>query len=782
MAAILEKIEASYNPKIQISDNRRRRHEEDDNGSAGGSGPLELHLWPLFLLIFQSLFGAANSVPWDGIIVTESDYNSLQALKHDFVDPNGVLSSWSGGAAGACSGDWAGIKCAQGQVIVIQLPWKSLSGSLSEKIGQFQALRKLSLHDNSIGGAVPAALGFLRNLRGLQLFNNRFSGAIPPELGSCPLLQTLELANNSLSGSIPESLANSTKLIRVSLGHNSLSGPIPVRLTTSSSLMFLSLEMNNFSGPIPDTWGGGKSRLRSLILDRNLFTGGIPATIGTLSELQTLDLSGNWLNGSLPESLFGNNLKNLSVLNLRDNQFDGKIPETIGELNSLKNIDLSHNRFNGEIPGLLTKIPNLQSFDVSYNNLSGPVPISLSQKFNQTSFTGNVNLCGYTASSPCHPSPPHPTPPPSRRRQKLDTKDIILILAGILVIILLITCCILICCLLKKRQATNRDKPRAVSSGKVIEIEVEPSGGKLVHFDGQMDFSADDLLCATAEILGKSTYGTVYRATMENGVQVAVKRLREKITKGQRDFEAQAEVLAKIRHPNLLALRAYYLGPKGEKLLVFDYMPNGSLATFLHGRGQNASKNWPTRLKIVRDITKGLMYLHKNANTIHANLTSSNVLLDEQTDAKISDFGLARLMSEVANANVSATAGLLGYRAPEVSKSRRATAKSDVYSLGVIMLELLTGKSPAEEAMDGQDLPQWVAAVVKEEWTNEVFDFELMRDASAIGDELLNALKLALHCVDPVPAARPELGQILRQLEEIAAAGGSGGVETSPVD
>lgn len=171
-------------------------------------------------------------------------------------------------------------------------------------------------------------------------------------------------------------------------------------------------------------------------------------------------------------------------------------------------------------------------------------------------------------------------------------------------------------------------------------------------------------------------------------------------------------------------------------------------------------------MNIAQGATRGLFYLHTNANIIHGNLTSSNVLLDENTNAKIGDFGLSRLMTAAANSNVIATAGALGYRAPELSKLKKANTKTDIYSLGVIMLELLTGKSPGE-AMNGADLPQWVASIVKEEWTNEVFDLELMRDASVIGDELLNTLKLALHCVDPSPSARPEAHQVLQQLEEI---------------
>ncbi|CAL5388867.1 unnamed protein product [Camellia sinensis] len=250
------------------------------------------------------------------------------------------------------------------------------------------------------------------------------------------------------------------------------------------------------------------------------------------------------------------------------------------------------------------------------------------------------------------------------------------------------------------------------------------TGGKLVYFDVPFVF--------TAEIMGKSAYGTVYKATLEDGNHVAAKRLREKVAKGRKEFEMEVAELGKIRHPNILALRAYYLGPKGEKLLVFDYMPNGSVATFLHD----------------------------------GNLTSSNIVLDKQTNPKITDVGLSRLMTSAANTNVIATAGTLGYRAAELSKPKNATTKSDIYRLGVIMLELLTGKS-ASEATDGVDLPSWVASIVKEDWTNEVFDVELMRDASNSGDELLKTLKLALHCVDPSPAARPEAQQVLWQLEEI---------------
>ncbi|KAK9126758.1 hypothetical protein Scep_015604 [Stephania cephalantha] len=753
---------------------------------------IDFLLWCICMFLFRPVM----SERWDGIIVTQADYQALQAFKHELVDPRGVLRSWNDSGFGACSGGWVGIKCVKGQVISIQVPWRGLGGRITEKIGQLQALRKLSLHDNVITGMVPVSLGFIPNLRGVHLFNNRLSGSIPPSIGSCLLLQNLDLSNNSLIGVIPESIANSTKLHRLNLSFNALSGPVPISLSRSPSLAFLALQNNNLSGPIPDTWGGNNNyQLQLITLDHNSISGRIPTSFAKLGKLEALDLSNNRINGVIPKEI--GNLSNLQVLDLAGNRIEGRIPETIGDVSSLSRLDLSQNALSGGIPRSISQLSNLTSFNVSYNNLSGPVPILLTQKFNSSSFVGNIQLCGYSVSTPC-PSPPPseipsaPSPKASAKpsRRKLSTKDIILIAAGALLAVLLLLCCILLCCLIRKRAASKGKNGQAAAGAAAArgekgapaagtEVEGGEAGGKLVHFDGPLAFTADDLLCATAEIMGKSTYGTVYKATLEDGSQVAVKRLREKIAKGQREFEVEVNALGNIRHPNLLALRAYYLGPKGEKLLVFDYMPKGSLAAFLHARGPDTPINWPTRMNIAMGTARGLCYLHANENMVHGNLTSGNILLDEQTNPKISDYGLSRLMTTAANSNVIATAGALGYRAPELSKLKKASTKTDVYSLGVIILELLTGKSPGE-AMNGVDLPQWVASIVKEEWTNEVFDLELMRDASTSGDELLNTLKLALHCVDPSPAARPEVQLVLQQLEEIkpdlaASSAGGGG-------
>uniref|UniRef100_A0ACD5WYR8 Uncharacterized protein n=1 Tax=Avena sativa TaxID=4498 RepID=A0ACD5WYR8_AVESA len=773
-------------------------------GSRGGGGVLALSL--LLLLVLQhAAVPASGQASSDGIVIAQADLQGLQAIRQALVDPRGFLRGWNGTGLAACSGEWAGVKCSRGKVVALQLPFKGLAGALSDKVGQLTALRKLSLHDNALGGQVPPAIGFLRELRGLYLFNNRFAGAVPPALGGCVFLQTLDLSGNSLSGTIPSALANATRLYRLNLAYNNLSGAVPTGLTSLRFLESLSLNNNNLSGEMPSTIGDLRM-LRDLSLSNNLLTGTIPDGIGNLSRLQSLDLSHNLLAGSFPLSLCnvtslveinldGNRigghipeaidgLKNLTKLSMGRNVLDGEIPATVSNLTRLSSLDVSENNLTGGIPESLSSLANLNSFNVSYNNLSGPVPLVLSNKFNSSSFVGNLQLCGFngsaictSASSPATMASP-PLPPPTR---KISKKELIVAVGGIIFLFSLLFCCVLIFWRKDKKESAASKKKGAkdvaskeagkpgVAGGKGSDAGGD-GGGKLVHFDGPLSFTADDLLCATAEILGKSTYGTVYKATMEDGSYVAVKRLREKIAKSSKEFETEVNALGKLRHPNLLSLRAYYHGPKGEKLLVFDFMTKGNLASLLHARTPDSPPvSWPTRMNIAVGIARGLHHLHADATMVHGNLTSNNILLDEDNNAKIADCGLPRLMSAAANNNVVATAGALGYRAPELSKLKKANTKTDIYSLGMIMLELLTGKSPGDTT-NGLDLPQWVASVVEEEWTNEVFDLELMKDAatgSETGEELVKTLKLALHCVDPSPVARPEAQQVLRQLEQI---------------
>ncbi|MFS7937126.1 putative protein kinase RLK-Pelle-LRR-III family [Helianthus anomalus] len=335
--------------------------------------------------------------------------------------------------------------------LVLVFPWRGLGGQLTSKVGQLQALRKLSLHDNAIGGSVPKELGFLLNLRGIQLFNNKFTGSIPPTLGSCTLLQSVDFS-------------------------------------------------------------------------RNMFDNEIPTEFGNLVILKSLDLSYNYINGGMPNSF--SNLSSLTWLNL------------------------AHNNLNGQIPVFLGGLVNLLFFNVSYNNLSGRVPVRLASRFDMSCFVDNLELCGYSPSTAC---------PTSHAGRKLSTEDILLVVGG--------------------KDDTDEDENKDGGVGPTkdipVAVEVEEGGGgegKLVCFEGVIEFTAEDLVCARVEMVGISSYKTVYKATLVEGV-----------IKDENEFETEVNSIGNIRHENLLAMRAYYLGPKGEKLLVFDYMPKGSLASFLHG-------------------------------------------------------------------------------------------------------------------------------------------------------------------------------------------------------
>lgn len=309
--------------------------------------------------------------------------------------------------------------------------------------------------------------------------------------------------------------------------------------------------------------------------------------------------------------------------------------------------------------------------------------------------------------------------------------------------------------------------------------------GKMVFFEGAKRFELEDLLRASAEMLGKGGFGTAYKAILDDGNVVAVKRLKEMSVNGRKDFEQQMEVLGRLRHPNLVSLKAYYFASE-EKLLVYDFMPNGNLFWLLHGnRGPGRTPlDWTTRLKIAAGAARGLAFIHSSCKSLkltHGNIKSTNVLIDKTGNARLSDFGLSAfaLPSTASRSN--------GYRAPEAAlDSRKLTQKSDVYSFGVLLLELLTGKCPSIVDNGGHgtgytgivDLPRWVQSVVREEWTAEVFDLELMRYKD-IEEEMVGLLQIAMACSTASPDQRPKMNYVAKMIEELRGADVSPSHETA---
>ncbi|KAI9117433.1 hypothetical protein K1719_011599 [Acacia pycnantha] len=556
-----------------------------------------------------------------------------------------------------------------------------------------------------------------------------------------------------------------------------------VECDASRSFVFsLRLPGVGLVGKIPPNTIGRLTQLRVLSLHSNGLSGEIPADFSNLTLLRNLYLQDNQLSGGFPPSL--TQLGRLTRLDLSSNNFTGPIPFSINNLTHLTGLFLQSNKFSGNLPSVSAK---LVGFNVSNNQLNGSIPKSLSN-FPASSFAGNLHLCGGPL-PPCTPFFPSPAPSPSapvvpsspvqKKSKKLSKGAIIGIAVGCSLAALLLLLLLLLLCLGRRRRGQPAKPPKPVVAARAAPAEagtssskdditggsVEAERNKLVFFEGGIySFDLEDLLRASAEVLGKGSVGTSYKAVLEEGTTVVVKRLKD-VTVTKKDFDAQMDVLGKIKHENVVPLRAYYFS-KDEKLLVYDYLPSGSLSALLHGsRGSGRTPlDWDNRMRIALGAARGLLHLHVSGKVVHGNIKASNVLLrGNDNEACVSDFGLNPLF-----ANTTPSNRVAGYKAPEVLETRKVTFKSDVYSLGVLLLELLTGKAPNQASLgeEGIDLPRWVQSVVREEWTAEVFDAELMRYHN-IEEEMVQLLQIAMACVSVVPDQRPTMQEVVRMMEEI---------------
>ncbi|KAI4347284.1 hypothetical protein L6164_008106 [Bauhinia variegata] len=554
------------------------------------------------------------------------------------------------------------------------------------------------------------------------------------------------------------------------------------------------------SGRLPTGIFGNLTQLRTLSLRVNALTGGLPSDLASCVNLRNLYLQQNLFSGEIPDLLFS--LPDLVRLNLASNNFSGEIPPVFNKLVRLKTLLLENNKLSGSIPKL--DVLKLEQFNVSNNLLNGSVPEKL-QTFSQDSFLGN-SLCG----KPLHDLCPGDNGTPTaggietnegNNKKKLSGGAIAGIVVGSVVCLLIILFVLILLCRKKSDKKTRSVDIAAVKQPEVEipgekpvsdvengggghsngysvaaaaaaamtgngKAETNSTGAKKLAFFGNSPriFDLEDLLRASAEVLGKGICGTAYKAVLESGPVVAVKRLKD-VTISEKELKERIESVGAMDHENLVPLRAYYFS-RDEKLLVYDYMPMGSLSALLHGnKGAGRTPlNWETRSGIALGAARGIEYLHSQGpNVSHGNIKSSNILLTKSYEARVSDFGVAHLVGPSSTPNRVA-----GYRAPEVTDPRKVSQKADVYSFGVLLLELLTGKAPTHALLneEGVDLPRWVQSVVREEWTSEVFDLELLRYQN-VEEEMVQLLQLAVDCAAPYPDKRPSMAEVTRRIQEL---------------
>ncbi|XP_027121608.2 LRR receptor-like serine/threonine-protein kinase FEI 2 [Coffea arabica] len=500
----------------------------------------------------------------------------------------------------------------------------------------------------------------------------------------------------------------------------------------------------------------------------------ISPSIGRLSRLQRLALHQNSLHGIIPSEI--TSCSDLRALYLRGNYLQGGIPSNIGNLSLLTILDLSSNSLRGAIPSSLGRLTRLHSLNLSTNFFSGEIPnVGVLSSFGNNSFIGNLDLCGQQVQKPCRTSLGFPAVLPRAesdearaptKRSSHYIKGVVIGAMSTMGFVLIVLLAFLWVRLLSKKE---RAAKRYTEVKK--QIYQEPSA-KLITFHGDLPYPSCELIekiesLDAEDVVGAGGFGTVYRMVMNDCGTFAVKRIDRSREGSDQVFERELEILGSIKHINLVNLRGYCRLP-AAKLLIYDYLAMGSLDDFLHEHGQlDRSLNWSTRLKIALGSARGIAYLHHDCSPkiIHRDIKSSNILLDENLDPHVSDFGLAKLLVDEDAHVTTVVAGTFGYLAPEYLQNGRATEKSDIYSFGVLLLELVTGKRPTDPTFvkRGLNVVGWMNTLVKENRMEDIVD---RRCTNADAETVEAVLEIAARCTDANPDDRPSMQQVLQYLEQ----------------
>ncbi|MBA0614547.1 hypothetical protein Godav_014835, partial [Gossypium davidsonii] len=679
-------------------------------------------------------------VPTLGTGSTRLDTISSLEMESEALLRTGWWSWHSNDTSKRCT--WPGILCDNAQSITrIYLYHNYLTGQLPQSLGKLSRLKELNLSGNSFEGSIPLDWGNLKSLKQLDLSNNQILGPIPSTLGNLTNLKMLNLSKNQISGPIPSTLGKLTNLKQLDLSFNQITGVIPPTLGSLTNLKFLYFTSNQISGFIPSELQNMKSLVK-LYLNENMLEGPIPYEIGNMKNLVALDLSKNRLNGLIHSSIsylsrlrylyldsnflegplpqVVENLNDLRCLNLSNNQLIGPIPSQIGDCSILQELslsnnqiigsipfevlvcpshilDISHNFIEGEIPHQFGIMVNISILDLSHNKLRGMIPKSLRPKekvnlsynflegpiphylsgFPPDSFRGNKHLCGKISGFFLCPSTPS---------NRVIISRIVIPIVGFLALLSMGFLLYLRC-----RVENNTFKSNVTKNGDLFSI---------LNFDGRIAFQ--DIINATEDFdnrywIGTGGYGSVYRAHLPSGKIVAVKKLNHReaeITTFEKSFKNEAKLLSEIRHKNIIKLHGFCLH-NHCMFLIYEYMARGSLFCVLENDVEAVGLDWIKRVKIIKDTSCALSYLHHDCHPpiVHRDISSNNILLNSNHEACVSDFGTARFL-DPDSSNQTMLVGTYGYIAPELAYTMVVNEKCDVYSFGVLALQTLMGKHP----------------------------------------------------------------------------------------
>ncbi|CAA7027786.1 unnamed protein product [Microthlaspi erraticum] len=527
---------------------------------------------------------------------------------------------------------------------ILSVAYNRLGGALPTSIANMSTnLMGLNLGGNLISGSIPHSIGNLLGLQSLLLEENILTGPLPTSLGKLLGLEFLSLYSNKMSGGIPSFIGNLTRLGRLYLSNNSFQGLVPLNLGNCSHMLDLRIGYNRLHGTIPREVMQ-ISTLVTLTMERNSLTGTLPQDVGRLEYLTELSVWGNKLSGKMPQTL--GNCLSMEELYLQENSFDGGIPD-IRRLVGVKRVDLSNNNLSGSIPEYLANFSSLEYLNLSVNNFEGKVPTE--EKFRNATIVsvfGNKDLCGGIKElqlKPCFAQ----APLTKTKHSSLLKKVVIWVSIGVALLLLLFVASFYLCWL-RKRKKNHQTSNQAPSSLEVFHEKISYGDVR----DATDGFSSRNMV-------GSGSFGNVFKAFLptENKV-VAVKVLNLQRHGAMKSFMAECESLKDIRSDDVAS--------------VLDYL-----------------------------------HVHCHEPIAHCDLKPSNVLLDNDLTAHVSDFGLARLLLKLTKSpffNQLSSAGVrgtIGYAAPEYGMGGKPSIHGDVYSFGVLLLEMFTGKRPTNELFGG---------------------------------------------------------------------------------